>query len=226
MTARTTLHGLQVAHLHEAGADTEPCQRHLEEVVGAAVEAARGDQLVAALEQREQGERGGGLATRDGERAHAALERGDALLEDVRGGVHDARVDVAELLQREEVRGVRSVPEAVAARLVDGHRARARGGVGLVARVQRERLGTVLRGVCLALGLAHGRLRWTAGGTAVKARGRARCTQGPRPERGQQGRGSGRPGAAGAPGDEQPSRGPPQVVRNPGTRGSSVGEVS
>ena len=51
-----------------------------------------------------------------------ALERGDALLEDVSGGVHDARVDVAELLQREEVGGVRGVFEGVRSRLVDRHR--------------------------------------------------------------------------------------------------------
>ena len=32
-------------------------------------------------------------------RGDSAFERGDALLEDVGGGVHDAGVDVAELLQ-------------------------------------------------------------------------------------------------------------------------------
>ena len=41
------------------------------------------------------------------ERAGAALERGDALLDDVLGRVLDARVDVAELGEREQVRGVR-----------------------------------------------------------------------------------------------------------------------
>ena len=43
-----------------------------------------------------------GVARRGRERRDAALERGDPLLEDVRRRVHDPRVDVPELLQREE----------------------------------------------------------------------------------------------------------------------------
>ncbi len=41
------------------------------------------------------------------EGANAALERGDTLLDGVLRRVHDSRVDVAELLEREQVRGVR-----------------------------------------------------------------------------------------------------------------------
>ena len=48
----------------------------------------------------------GGLAGRDEQRAGAALERGDALLDDGLRRVHDARVDVAELREREQVRRV------------------------------------------------------------------------------------------------------------------------
>ena len=40
--------------------------------------------------------------------ADAAFERRHALLEHGRGRIHDARVDVAELLQREQSRGVRA----------------------------------------------------------------------------------------------------------------------
>jgi hypothetical protein len=51
-----------------------------------------------------------------------------ALLEHVRGGVHDAGVDVAELLQGEEARAVFCVVEGVGGGLVDGH------GTGVGAR--------------------------------------------------------------------------------------------
>ena len=64
----------------------------------------------------------GGLARGDEQGADAALERGDALLDDVGGRVHDARVDVAELLEPEQVRGVVGVVEDVARRLVDRQR--------------------------------------------------------------------------------------------------------
>ena len=73
------------------------------------------------------------------ERAGAAFDRGDALLEDVGGRVHDPRVDVAELLQGKEIGGVIGALEDVGGRLVNRHRARAGGGVGHLAGVQRQR---------------------------------------------------------------------------------------
>ena len=54
-------------------------------------------------------------------RADAALEAGDALLERGDGRVADAAVDVAELLQGEEIGGVGGVLEHEAGRLEDGH---------------------------------------------------------------------------------------------------------
>ena len=48
---------------------------------------------------------------------------------DVLGRVHDPRVDVAELLEREQVRGVLGVVEDVGRGLVDRQRAGAGGGV-------------------------------------------------------------------------------------------------
>ena len=80
-------------------------------------------------------------ATRD--RRHPALERRDPLLEHVVGRVHDAGIDVAELLQREQARGVGGVVELVAGGLID------RDGDGLGRRVapptgvQRDRLGVL-----------------------------------------------------------------------------------
>jgi RNA-splicing ligase RtcB len=117
----------------------------VEEVVGAAVERGGGDDLVAGAGQGEDGERLGGLAGGRGERGRAAFERGDALLEDVGGGVHDAGVDVAELLEAEEAAGVVGIVEDVGGGLVDGHGARVGGGVGDLAGVNCER-GKMLTG--------------------------------------------------------------------------------
>jgi hypothetical protein len=86
--------------------------------------------MPAVLGQVEQRDRFGCLTARDRERADAAVERGHALLKDRLCRVHDARVDVAELGEPEKGRGVRRVPEDVARRLVDRHRARPGGRVG------------------------------------------------------------------------------------------------
>jgi hypothetical protein len=69
---------------------------------------------------------------------HAALERGDALLEDVRGRVHDPGVDVAEFLEPEEAGGVGGVVEDVARRGVDRDGAGVRRGIRLLAGVEGE----------------------------------------------------------------------------------------
>ena len=67
----------------------------------------------------------------------AAFERRHALFEDVGGGIHDAGVNVPELLQREQCGGVRGILEDVRGGLIDGHGARERCLVGCVAGVQR-----------------------------------------------------------------------------------------
>jgi len=66
----------------------------------------------------------------------AAFEAGEALLQHIGRRVHDARVDVAQFLQGEEVGGVFGVAELVARRLVDRHGAAARCRVGRLAGVK------------------------------------------------------------------------------------------
>ena len=111
-------------------ADAEPGQGDLELVVGAAVERGWWRRC-CRRPGRCWGWRGTGPpGRRRREAGHAALERGDPLLEDVGGGVHDAGVDVAELLEREEVGAVLGGVEDVGGGLVDGHRARLGGGSG------------------------------------------------------------------------------------------------
>ena len=92
----------------------------MEELVGAAVEVVGRDDLVAHLGDVQQGERGRRLPGGHRQRAGAAFDRGDALLEHVGGRVHDPGVDVPELLQGEQVRRVLGVLEDVGGRLVDG----------------------------------------------------------------------------------------------------------
>ena len=71
-----------------------------------------------------------------GERTGTAFEGREALLEDVRRRVHDAGIDITQLLQAEEIRGVFRVAELVAGCLVDRDRARTGGRVGLLTGVQ------------------------------------------------------------------------------------------
>ena len=111
----------------------------MEELVGAAVKVVGRDDLVAHLRDVQQGQRGRRLPGRNAQRARAALDRGDALLEHVGGRVHDPRVDVAELLEGEQVRRVVGVFEDVGGRLVNRHGPRAGGRVGDLAGVQRQR---------------------------------------------------------------------------------------
>src|SRR3546814_10089325 len=76
------------------------------------------------------------------------------LLQHIAGRIHDPRVYVAELLQREEVRRVSGVVELEGGRLVDRHGNGAGVRVAAVARVQRDgfRVRAGFAVVCHALG--------------------------------------------------------------------------
>ncbi len=71
------------------------------------------------------------------QRAHAAFQSRHALFEHRRGRIHDARINVAEALQVEQIGGVLGIFEDVGSGLVNRHRARARFGIRPLARVQR-----------------------------------------------------------------------------------------
>src|SRR5690606_6747305 len=64
----------------------------------------------------------GGLPRRQEQRGDAALERGDALLDDVLRRVHDPGVDVARLAEPEQRGGVLGAVEGVGGGLVDRQR--------------------------------------------------------------------------------------------------------
>jgi len=151
----------------EPYAEAEAGERDLELVVGAAVEVARGDDVVALAGDGGESQELSGLAARGGERGGPTLESGDPLLEDVGGGVHDARVDVAELLQGEQLRPVLGVVEGVGRGLVDGDGPGVGSGRGLLPGVDLQRL---VAG-CGRLRRAHRSLLMPPGGSGSGATG-------------------------------------------------------
>ena len=88
------------------------------------------------------------MAGGDGKRGRAAFERGDALFEHRLGRIHDARVDVAERLQREQIGGVFDVVEDIGGRLVDRRDARAGRRIGLGAGMERQGVETRIFWTC------------------------------------------------------------------------------
>ena len=111
----------RVGGVDERGLDAEAAQGHVELGDGSAVELGGRDNVVARAGQRREGDELGCHAGAGGDGADAALERGDAFLEGRNGRVADARVDVAVLLQGEEVRGIVGVLEDKRRGLVDRH---------------------------------------------------------------------------------------------------------
>ena len=151
--------GLRVVGvLDERRRDAQLRQRVVQQVVGAAVQARARHDVVAGLGDVEERERLRRLAAGHQQGGDAALEGSDAVLDHGLGRVHDAGVDVAELLEPEQVRGVRGVVERVRRGLVD------RQGAGVGRAVRR------LAGVDLLRlegpGVAHG---ISLGGRAVAA---------------------------------------------------------
>ena len=101
----------------------------------AAVELTRRHDLVAGRKQRVERQMLRRMSRAHRERRNPAFQRGNALLQHVVGGVHDARIDIAEFLETEQVGGVIGIVEHVGRRLIDRRRTGVRGGIGLGARV-------------------------------------------------------------------------------------------
>lgn len=80
--------------------DAETGQRNLEQVVGAAVKVAGSNNVVTGLGNAGNGAKLGSLARRGRHGHDTALEGGHPLLKDIRRGVHETGVDVAELSTR------------------------------------------------------------------------------------------------------------------------------
>lgn len=122
-----------IVRVDELDGDAERRQDVLELRVRAAVEVARGDDVIADLREVDDRIENRVRAGRDAEAAElrdAVLEDRHALFEHVDGRVHQARVDVAELGEREELRRLLGRLELVRRGAVDRDRARRRRRVG------------------------------------------------------------------------------------------------
>src|SRR6202043_1664097 len=95
----------------ELDVDSEAAEADVELRIGAAIQRAGGYQLIARAKQAGDGQELRRLSAGSCEATDAGFERGHALLKNVGGGVHDAAVNVAELLQREKIGGVSGILE-------------------------------------------------------------------------------------------------------------------
>mmetsp|Transcript_84409 Transcript_84409/g.257745 ORF Transcript_84409/g.257745 Transcript_84409/m.257745 type:complete len:421 (-) Transcript_84409:60-1322(-) len=126
---------------------------------GAAVQLVRGHDVVAWLHQVAEGQQLRRVAARGRHRGAAALQRCDLLLDRVRRGVRDPRVNGSELAEGEPGRRLLGVLENKSSAHVDGRRAGAGGGVWLLPRVQALR--------------AEARVRWAAAPQLLARHGQA-----------------------------------------------------
>ena len=139
------LHRREVVHVREAHGDALLRKDRVELRERAAVEVVRRDDLVAALRDVGDREVDGRRAGGERQGRHAAVQRRKALLQGVVRRVHEAGVDVARHLEREQVRAVLRVVEVERRRAV--HRHVARLGVALghfLPRMDREGFQVVL----------------------------------------------------------------------------------
>ncbi|MNS81596.1 hypothetical protein D3C72_1153100 [compost metagenome] len=132
--------GGDVVGVDEAHLDAVLGQGVGEQVVGAAIEGAGGDDVVAGLGDGQDGVGDGRHARGHGQGRDPALQRRQTLLQHVGRRVHDAGVDIARHLQVEQVGPVLGVVEGVAGGLIDRHRDRLGRRVGRIAGVDGERV--------------------------------------------------------------------------------------
>ena len=142
---------LRIRGIHEAALDAHLAHGVREQVPRAAIEVGGGDEVVARLAEVLDREERGRLAGAERERSDPALELRDALLEHRVGRVHYPGVDVAQFLEREQVRGMVRRIELEARGLVDRDRDGVGRRVGAIARVQHDGLGVAAPGCHLAL---------------------------------------------------------------------------
>ena len=139
--------GGKIERIDPAHMPVEALEGIAELVDRAAIEPARGNEIVAGPHDRVEDEELGGMARGDGERRRSAFERGDALFEHGLRRVHDAGIDIAESLQAEERGGMVRVVEDEAGGLVDRRRTRAG---------RRVRLSAGMDSKCGKSGLVRG----------------------------------------------------------------------
>ena len=126
------LHLFQVVRIHEGGLNAVERQGMRQKIIAAAVNRLLRNDVVAFLRQRLDDIgyrcRAGGKS----QRAHAALQRGEALFQYILGGVCESAVDISGVRQVEAGRCVGGVVEDIGGRLVDGNGTGVGCGIGLL----------------------------------------------------------------------------------------------
>ena len=126
--------------IDEGHVDSQAREGVVKLIIGAAIEPVTADDVVARLAQGQNRYGLGGVTAAGCQRADAAFQIGDALLQDVGRGIHDTRIDVAGLLQGKQVGGVFCALELEAGGLIDRHGAAAGGWVRALPGVQLPRV--------------------------------------------------------------------------------------
>ena len=127
--------------IDEGGLDAKLGERVLQQVVGTAVDGLLGDHVVTGLGKSLQGIGDGSSTGGDGKTRHAALERGNAVLEDALGGVGQTTVDVTGVGKTKAVSSMLGVAEHIARGLVDRH------GTGVGCRIGALLANVQLQGI-------------------------------------------------------------------------------
>ena len=91
------------------------------EVIGAAIQRAGRNDVVARLRDRLDGIGNGGHARGNSQRGNATLQRGHSFFQNVGGRVHDAGVDIARYLEVKQVRTVLRTVKRISDCLINGN---------------------------------------------------------------------------------------------------------
>ena len=132
--------GCRVARIDHRRRDAEARQGMVEQIVAAAIDVARGDDVAAGIRQRQHRQRQRRLAARRGDRTDAAFERGNALFEHGHRRIRDPAVDVARTFEVEQAGGVIDVRKDIGGRLIDRRCARPGDRVRVLACMQAQRI--------------------------------------------------------------------------------------
>ena len=131
---------MRVVRVDEFYLDPEGGENVAELRVGAAVEVAGADNIVASRSKVDDRIENAGRSRGDSQPAHfgRTFEQGYTLFQHVGRGVHQPGVNVAQLFEGEEIRGVLSAFENERAGPINGHRARESGRVWLLSSVEAD----------------------------------------------------------------------------------------
>src|SRR5258705_6790116 len=110
-----------VGRVNKTHVDSESWQRVVEKIVRASVKGGGRKDLISGLCQSKNGKGICCLPRCETECRRATFKGSDALFKYIGRRIHDARVDVAKLLQREETSGMVRIIEDIRSCLIDGN---------------------------------------------------------------------------------------------------------